>query len=102
MTPVDAAAGQINASSGSVTAPSISPTKAGAQVVGFFGVGSATTLTPPSGMTERGDRASSAGTFKVTLEAADMSRSATGATGTRVAAAAAGAANIGQLVSLAP
>ena len=46
--------------------------------------------------------ASSAGTFKVTLEGADVARGATGATGTVVAKAAAAAANVGQLLVLAP
>ena len=47
VTPVNVAGGQINASNASVTAPSVTTTKAGAQLVGFFGTGAATTFTPP-------------------------------------------------------
>ena len=85
-----------------MTAPSITTASAGTQLVGFFGIGSATTFTPPAGMTERGDVASSAGTYKVTLEGADMAQAAAGPTGTRVARASAGAANLGTLVALTP
>jgi hypothetical protein len=102
VTPVDVHGGQFNASSASVTAPAITTTKANAQVIGFFGTALATTFTAPTGMAERGDVASSAGTFKVTVEGADVAKATTGATGTKVATSAAGAANIGQLVALAP
>jgi hypothetical protein len=102
VSPVDTSGGQANGSSTTVTAPSVTTSKPGTQLVGFFGTGSATAFTAPSGMTERGDVASSAGTFKVTLEGADVSRSAAGATGTRAAAAANAAANVGQLVALSP
>ncbi len=101
VSPVDASGGQANASSTAVTAPSITTTVAGTQLVGFFGTGSASSFTPPAGMIERGDIAS-LGTYKVTLEGADVSRSAAGATGTAAATAANGAANVGQLVALAP
>jgi hypothetical protein len=100
-TPVDVSGGQANGSSTSVTAPSVTTTRPATRVVGFFGTGSATTFTAPSGWTERGDVPSS-GTFRATLEAADLTRSSAGATGTAVATAANGAANVGQLVALAP
>jgi len=102
VTPVNVSGGQANVSATSVTAPSVTTTKAGAQLVGFFGTGAATTFTAPGGMTEQGDVASSAGTFKVTLEGADVPRPAAGATGTAAAKAANAAANVGQLVALAP
>ena len=101
VTPVNASGAQANTSATSVTAPSIANTKAG-QLIGFFGTGTATAFTPPAGLAERGDVASSAGTFKVTLEGTDVARSATGATGTVVAKAGAAAANVGQLLVLAP
>jgi len=53
-------------------------------------------------MVERGDVASSAGTYKVTLEGADMTWSAAGPTGAAVAKAANAAASVGQLLALAP
>jgi hypothetical protein len=101
VSPVDVAGGQANASSTSVTAPSITTSKPGEQLVGFFGVGTATTFTAPAGMAERGDIAS-AGTYRLTLEGADATRSAAGSTGTAVAKAVNAAASIGQLVALAP
>jgi chitodextrinase len=102
VTPVDVSGGQANPSSTSVTAPSITTTRAGTQVVGFFGIGVATTIAPPTGMVERGDVASSTGTYKVTLEGADVSQTAAGPTGAKVARAANGAANLGVLVALSP
>ena len=53
-------------------------------------------------MVERGDVASSAGTFKVTLEGADATRERRRVDRTVVAKAADAAANVGQLVALAP
>jgi hypothetical protein len=83
-----------------VTTPSIA-VGSGQQLVGFFGIGAATSFTPPAGLAERGDVASSAGTFKVTLEAADMTTTSAG--GTSLAAkAATAAASVGQVVALAP
>ena len=101
VTPVDVSGGQANASSTSVTAPSITTSSAGEQLVGFFGTGSATSFTPPAGMVERGDIASTNG-YKVTLEGADANLSAAGPTGTAVAKAVNATANVGQLVALAP
>jgi chitodextrinase len=100
--PVDVSGGQANTSSTSVTAPSITTSNGGEQLVGFFGTGAATTFTAPAGMVERGDVASSAGTYKVTLEGADASWTDAGPTGNRVAKAVNGAANVGQLLALAP
>jgi hypothetical protein len=102
VSPVDVSGGQANASSTSVTAPSITTSNPGERLIGFFGTGAATTFTAPAGMTERGDIASSAGTYKVTMEVADASWSDAGPTGTRVAKAVNGAANVGQLLALAP
>jgi hypothetical protein len=102
VTPVDVSGGQANASSTSVTAPSITTLNPDEQLVGFFGTGAATSFTAPAGMAERGDVASSAGTYKVTLEGADAFTSAAGPTGTRIAKAVNGAGNVGQLLALAP
>src|SRR3954462_12723951 len=63
VTPVNAAGGQANTSGAAVKGPSIANTNAG-QLVGFFGTGTATAFAPPAGLAERGDVASSAGTFK--------------------------------------
>ncbi len=102
-TPVEVHGGQLNASSTSITAPSITTTGANRQIVGFFGTPVLTSMTPPGGMTERYDQTvPSTNTYKVTSGAADENVAAAGATGTRVATAANAAANIGQLVALNP
>jgi hypothetical protein len=101
-TPVDVHGGQFNTGT-AVTAPSITTTKANAQLVGFYASASLTAFTPPTGMTERGENVSpSTAAFKVTAESADQARSATGATGTRVATAGSTNPSVGQLVALAP
>ncbi|HVD62815.1 MAG TPA: Ig-like domain-containing protein, partial [Lapillicoccus sp.] len=102
-TPVDVHGGQLNASSTSITAPSITTTGANRMIVGFFGTPVLTSVTPPGGMTERFDQTvPSTNTYKVTSEAASQSVAGAGATGTRVATAVNAAANIGQLVALNP
>ena len=101
--PVDAHDGQINASSTSITAPSITTTGPDRMLVGFFGIPSLTSMTPPGGMTERIDVAApSTNTYKVTAGVASGLVAAAGATGTRTAVAANSATNIGQLVALRP
>jgi hypothetical protein len=96
---VGASAGQANASSTSITAPSVSATS-GDVLVGFFATARATTVTPPSGMSERAEADTPSTTSKTTIEAADTTVSSTGATGTKVATAGGASANIGQLVVL--
>ena len=101
--PIDVHGGQLNASSTSITAPSITTTGPDRMLVGFFGTPTLSSMTPPPGMTERYDEAvPSTNTYKVTSGAADGDAASAGATGTRVAIAANSAANIGQLVALRP
>ena len=101
--PIDAHGGGVNASSTSITAPSITTTGPGAMLVGLFGIAQLTTQTPPAGMTERYDQAvPSTNTYKVTTAGADELAPAAGATGTRVAVAATSGINIGQLIALRP
>lgn len=47
------ASGQANASSATVTAPTVSPSDAASLLVSFFGIDSLSTFTPPGAMTER-------------------------------------------------
>lgn len=91
----DASNGQTNASSTSVTAPSISPSNSTDDLVGFFGVDANTTFTPPGTMTERED--ASAAAANRALELATEVLAASGATGTRVATAGSAGANAGWL-----
>jgi hypothetical protein len=101
VTPIDASDGSVSTSSTSITTPSITTTVPEARLVGFFGLATNTTVTPPTGMIERGDVASTYGT-DVALEGADEVQSAAGATGPRTATAASTARNIGHLVALRP
>ena len=102
--PIDAHGGQANASSTQVTAPSITTSVANTRLVGLFGTSASatTTIAPPGGMSERGEAAASAGTTRTTSEGADQTQSTAGATGSRVATAAAAQANVGQLIALRP
>jgi hypothetical protein len=101
--PVDAHGGQLNAASTSITAPSITTTGPDRMLVGFFGLPALSSMTAPSGMTERYDQTVPAtNQFKVTTGSSDQVVTSAGATGTRVALAANSAANIGQLVALRP
>jgi len=100
-TPVDTSGGQANASSTSVTAPSVTTTVADALLVGVFGTANDATFTPATGMTERYD-VDADGTNQIGGEGADQSQAAAGASGTRVATASVSAVNIGQLIALKP
>jgi hypothetical protein len=102
--PVAASSGQVNASSASITAPSLSNPVAGAQLVGLFGVltGTHTSITPPTGMTERGEVTTVKGAIRPALELSDASLPSTGATGTRTASSLVAGGNAGQLIALRP
>jgi RHS repeat-associated protein len=100
-TPIDVSGGQANASSTSVTAPSVTTTVTNTKLVGFFGTADDATFTAPSGMTERTDiliNSSQDGS----ASSADVTQASAGATGTKVATASKAAVNIGQLVALKP
>lgn len=99
--PVDVSAGAATASSLSHAAPSITPTVAGDMLVTVHAYASASSWTPPAGMTERVDMASrSANNAGVTLEMNDLPLATTAATGTKTATAASNA-DTGGTVSIA-
>ena len=102
-TPVDVsgAAVQTTAST-SILAPSVTTTGAGDRVVGFFAISGTNSITPPAGMTERGEASSSAGSSHTTWEGSDFTQTTAGATGTRTATATNAHANVGALVALRP
>jgi acid phosphatase type 7 len=101
--PIDASGGLVNAtSSTSVTAPSITTTVAGDELIGFFCITGNNSFTPPPGTTERFDVASNAVSPYLTSEGADELRSSVGATGSRTATASLQGQGIGQLVALRP
>jgi hypothetical protein len=97
--PVEAST-QANASGSSVSTPP-APTTAGSMLLGFFGIATNATFTPPSGMTERGDVAVTSGSVKVASEATDRLLSAAEPSA-RTATATKAAISIGQLVVLRP
>ncbi len=100
--PIDVWSTRSNASSTAVTANAVTTTVANTMVVGFFATGTVTSFTPPGGMTERHDAATSAGPNGVAIEAAEAVQAMAGSTGTRTATAGSAGANIGALVALKP
>jgi hypothetical protein len=103
LNPIAAQGGQANASSGSVTAPSISPAVADTMLVGLFGSSRANAgISAPPGMTLEAADNSAGGPNGVASAAADELLVAAGATGTRVAPVLTSAVSIGQLVALRP
>ena len=99
--PVDVSAGQANASSTSITAPTMTVHVADTYLIGVFGIGNDPTFTPPAGTTERFGF-TVVGDYKIGLEVTDEARLNAGASGTRVATTSKSAANLGQLVALRP
>lgn len=103
VTPINASGSQGNNASTSLTAPSITTADNNAMLVSLHGfVQGSNSATPPAGMTEAFDAATGAGPNGVTIEGAYAVQAAVGATGTRVATAAASSVNIGVLLALSP
>jgi hypothetical protein len=100
--PIQSSSGKSNASSVSITAPSVTTTKPGTLVVGFFGLKRKTTIAPPAGMTERMDVASTADAKNATAELSELLVPVPSATGAKVATAGAAGASTGQLIALDP
>jgi hypothetical protein len=82
-----------------ITGSSVTTTADGARILGAYSINNSSAVTEPAGMTERGEVASST---RIKTEVADMVQVTAGATGDRIATAAVGAANIGQLIVLRP
>jgi MSHA biogenesis protein MshQ len=103
-TPIDAASGQYNTpASPSVVAPSISPTVANTQLVGFFGfsnnVGGGTL---PASMGNAYSQTTGGGTGGSTVLSGDEALATTGATGIRTATFGSSAVGVGHLIALRP
>ena len=98
VTPVEAFGGSIG-SSATITAPSVTTTSGGAMVVGAFSIANGATITPPAGMTELGEVASST---KIATEIANVSQPTAGPTGAKSSTATSSGANVGQLIVLHP
>jgi fibronectin type 3 domain-containing protein len=99
--PIDVTAGQANASSSSITAPSVTTTGPVRMLVVFSGIAALASQTAPDGMVERYDEASpTTNANAVTTAASDQLITATGPTGPRVAGATAAGISVGQAVAL--
>jgi hypothetical protein len=100
--PIDAAAGQANATSARpVTAPSITTTVPDTLLVFGGACNNPATFTPPPGMAEQWDRATG-GTYKVATETAVQSLGGDQTTGTRVATASASCRSVAVNLAVAP
>src|SRR5215211_1234746 len=97
--PVGASSGQANASTTSITAPSVDVPSAGSRLVSLAGIRVNATITPPAGMTERAEVAGGSGGTKNVSEASDAAVDV-GSTGSRTSVASRAGVNIGQLVVL--
>jgi hypothetical protein len=102
LSPVDGSSGAPSSVSGVITAPPATTTVDDTMLVGFFGIESNSSITPPDGMIEQVERVQNAGRDKLTLAAADQVLSAAGASGPRSAAIDKNGDAIGQLVALRP
>jgi RHS repeat-associated protein len=103
--PIDTSAVTTSGSSTTLVAPSVTTTKDNAMVVVLYGTRTGTTLTPPAGMSERYDQASTgqSAATRTTSEAADQAQPAAGVSGTRTATAAASVtASVNRTIALAP
>jgi Bacterial Ig domain len=101
--PVDASSGLANATAvTTITAPSITTSANGDEIIGFFGITGTRTMTPPGGTTERFDIAASGVTYPVSASGADFEQLAAGATNDMVAVASGTGKNIGQQIALRP
>jgi hypothetical protein len=99
--PIDTAAGSSNASSATITAPSITTTTDDGMLVALFGIARLSTFSTVAGMTERFEvGSSSAATYKISTAADDSVLGAAGPTGTRSSTGSGATANIGQLLAL--
>ncbi len=100
--PIDTSSGIANASSTSLTATGVTTTTADDRLVAFYSMTTSATITPPAGMTERGEQLGSAPGRSTVLEGSDAALGAAGPTGARVATASTAQTSIGQLIALRP
>lgn len=99
--PVGDAAGRANAASASIAAPTGRADRDDSLVLAFFGIARATSISPPAGMSEVAEIASSSGRYKATLEAAVASTDV-GDVGGLTATAGGSSASLAQLLVIRP
>jgi len=97
--PIDASSGQTSASGTAIAAPSVQVTSDGSRLVSLVGVAGNVTVSPPTGMTERGEVTGGAGATRTVSEASDVPIGA-GATDAKTATASRSAPAVAQLVVL--
>lgn len=102
--PINVAAVQANASSITMTAPSVTTTVANTMLVGGYSNATGTTFSAGSSFTLRGQDASTGGsaTTRTTTGLQDAAQAAAGASGTKTMTAASGAVSVGHLIALRP
>jgi len=100
--PVDAISGQGNASSTSLTAPSVTVPAGHPSdlLVGLFSIANSATVTVPAGTTQRWSFHATGGGIGVA--ASDVQLGSAGSTGSQTATAATAAVNAGELLALFP
>jgi hypothetical protein len=103
-TPIDASAGHTSTDwdNDVQTAPSVTTSTANAVVLSLFGTSNASSATAGSGLTERADAASTAGTYFVDSEVADRVAATAGATPTTTATSNVNGNSLAQTVALRP
>lgn len=95
------AAGRVNATASNITGPATEVDANRSLVVGFFAAARSTSISAPAGMTELGEAASTAGTYKVTLEVSAGSANV-GRIGPLAARASGSSASAAQMVVFGP
>ena len=102
VTPVDASNGQGNASSTSLTAPSVTVPSGNSSdlLVGLFSIANSGTVTVPAGTTQRWSFHATGGGIGVA--ASDLQLNSAGSTGSENATATTAGINVGELLALFP
>ena len=101
--PIDISGGQANISSASVTAPAVITTVTDTMVVAFFTVAVNAAYTAPADMTSTMRYTGiQTGANGATTAAGDVTQTAAGSTGTKVATSDTADVNVGQIIALTP
>ncbi len=102
-TPMDATAvGQANASSGTITAPSITTVTANAWLVGVMGISTLSTFSAAFGTIRQNGNFASQNGANIALAGIDTSQAVAGASGTKTVTASIAGVNVGELIALRP
>src|SRR5437867_2813928 len=100
--PINADSGKKKKDSDRITAPSVSTTVDGAQLVGFYAVLKNSYIKPPSEFTERVDKRSEGSEDRINWEVCDKHQNGSSRTGDKKATATKSGRNVGMMLALAP